>query len=68
MLQMLNAFLTVQALHVTAALGIADQLTAGPRNIDDLASTTIRAHSPGRHAEDRRTRLRPRLGALRRGA
>ena len=40
MLQMLNAFLTVQALHVTAALGIADQLTAGPRNIDDLASTT----------------------------
>src|SRR5439155_931041 len=38
MLQMLNAFLTVQALHVTAALGIADQLTAGPRNIDDLAT------------------------------
>jgi O-methyltransferase len=37
---MLNAFLTVQALHVAAALGIADQLNAGPRDIDDLASAT----------------------------
>ncbi|OLE57226.1 MAG: hypothetical protein AUI36_14815, partial [Cyanobacteria bacterium 13_1_40CM_2_61_4] len=38
MLQMLNAFLTVQALHVAAALGIADQLANGPRGVDELAS------------------------------
>jgi O-methyltransferase len=40
MLQMLNAFLTVQALHVAAALGIADQLADGPRGVDELASIT----------------------------
>jgi hypothetical protein len=40
MLQMLNAFLPVQALHVAAALGIADQLAAGPRGVDELASIT----------------------------
>lgn len=40
MLQMLNAFLTVQALHVAAVLGIADQLAEGPRSVDELASMT----------------------------
>jgi hypothetical protein len=40
MLQLLNAFLTVQALHVAAVLGIPDQLTTGPRNVDELASIT----------------------------
>ena|SRR5712692_8618493 len=39
MLRMLNAFLTVQALHV-AALGIADILAAGPKSLDELASGT----------------------------
>jgi hypothetical protein len=40
MLQMLNAFLTVQAIHVAAALGIADLLVDGPRNVDELAAAT----------------------------
>jgi predicted transcriptional regulator len=40
MLKMLNAFLTVQALHVAAFLGIADMLAAGPKSLDDLASKT----------------------------
>jgi hypothetical protein len=40
MLRMLNAVLTVQGLHVAAALGIADQLADGPRGVDDLASAT----------------------------
>ena len=37
MLQMLNGFLTVQALYVAAALGIADALADGSRSVDDLA-------------------------------
>jgi hypothetical protein len=45
MLQLLNAFLTVQALHVVAALGIADRLAAGPATVDDLAAATG-AHRP----------------------
>ena len=40
MLKMLNAFLTVQALHVAAFLGIADMLAAGPMSLDELASET----------------------------
>ena len=40
MLQMLNAFLTVQGIHVAATLGIADRLAEGPRGVDDLANTT----------------------------
>src|SRR2546430_17599871 len=40
MLQMLNAFLTVQALHVAAALGIADRLADGPHSVDELARIT----------------------------
>jgi O-methyltransferase domain/Dimerisation domain len=40
MLQLLNAFLTVQALHVAAALGIADLLADGSRTVEDLAAAT----------------------------
>jgi hypothetical protein len=45
MLQLLNAFLTVQALYVAAALGIADRLADGPKAVDDLAAATS-AHRP----------------------
>lgn len=45
MLQLLNAFLTVQALHVAATLGIPDLLAKGPASADELASTAD-AHSP----------------------
>jgi hypothetical protein len=38
MLKMLNAFLTVQALHVAAALDLADRLADGPRSADEVAS------------------------------
>ena len=37
MLQLLNSFVTVQALHVAAALGISDLLADGPMTLDDLA-------------------------------
>lgn len=40
MLGMLNGFLTVQALHVAAVLGIADLLASGPQSAPDLASAT----------------------------
>ena len=40
MLQLLNAFLTVQALHVVAALGIPDRVADGPAALDDLAAAT----------------------------
>jgi hypothetical protein len=40
MLRMLNAFLTVQALHVAAELGLADLLAGGPKSGDDLAADT----------------------------
>jgi hypothetical protein len=45
MLQLLNACLTTQALHVAAALGIADLLADGPRSADDLAAV-MGAHRP----------------------
>ena len=45
MLQLLNGCLTAQALHVVAALGIADRLAAGPATVDDLAAATG-AHRP----------------------
>jgi O-methyltransferase domain len=45
MLQLLNACLTAQALHVVAVLGIADRLAGGPAAIDDLAAATG-AHQP----------------------
>jgi hypothetical protein len=40
MLRMLNAFLTVQALHVAAVLGVADLLAAGSKTLDELAAAT----------------------------
>jgi len=43
--ELLNAFLTVQALYVVAALGIADLLADGPRTVEDLAATAG-AHRP----------------------
>lgn len=48
MLQLLNAFLTVQAIHVAAALNIADLLAARPATIDDLAAASG-AHRPSLH-------------------
>jgi hypothetical protein len=45
MLQLLNACLTAQALHVVAALGIADRLADGPAALNDLAAATG-AHWP----------------------
>jgi hypothetical protein len=45
MLQLLNSFLTVQALHVAATLGIADLLADGPTTVDELATATG-AHRP----------------------
>lgn len=40
MLRMLNSFLTVQALHVAAFLGLADLVAAGPKSVDELAAAT----------------------------
>jgi hypothetical protein len=40
MLRMLNSFLTVQALHVAAVLGVADLLAAGSKTVDELAAAT----------------------------
>ena len=38
MLALLNACLTTQALHAAARLGIADELGAAPRSVDDLSA------------------------------
>jgi SAM-dependent methyltransferase len=78
MLDMLNAFLTVQALHVAAALGIADRLADGPATVDDLVTATG-AHRPSlyrllrllagagvfREEADKRFTLTPLGGTLR---
>ena len=48
MLQLLNAFLTAQAIHAAAALGLADLLADGPRTADDLAAVAG-AHPPSLH-------------------
>lgn len=40
MLRMINSFLTVQALHVAAFLGLADLVAAGPKSVDELAAAT----------------------------
>lgn len=40
MLRMLNAFLTVQALHVAADLRLADLLAVGGKDVDELAAAT----------------------------
>jgi hypothetical protein len=45
MLQMLNAFLTVQAVYVAATLGVADLMAGGPLTVDELAKATG-AHRP----------------------
>ena len=60
MLQMLNAFLTVQALHVAASLDLADLLASGPRSVQDLAAATG-AHRPSLH---RLLRMLTGLGVL----
>lgn len=48
MLGLLNACFTTQALHVVAALGIADHLTDQAMSPDDLAVVTG-AHGPSLH-------------------
>jgi hypothetical protein len=40
MLQMLNSFLTVQAVYVAATLGVADLMAGGPKSVEELAQTT----------------------------
>ncbi len=45
MLQLLNAFLAVQTLHVAAALSIPDRLASAPATVDHLATDTG-AHTP----------------------
>ena len=45
MLRLLHEFVTVQALHVAAVLGIADLLAGGPRGVGELAAETG-AHQP----------------------
>jgi hypothetical protein len=61
MLQLLNAFLTVQALHVAAALRIPDLLADGPATADNLAVDTG-AHGPSLY---RLLRMLVGAGALR---
>jgi hypothetical protein len=76
-LQILNAFLTVQALHVAAVLRIADRLADGPQSVDDLADGTgahrgslyrlmrlLGAVGVVREDEDARFALTPLGGAL----
>lgn len=48
LLRMTNAFQVSQAIHVAAALGIADHLGDGPRSVEDLAEAT-RSHAPTLH-------------------
>src|ERR687886_1390198 len=45
LLRMTNAFQVSQAIHVAAALGIADLLEDGPKSVDELAETTG-THAP----------------------
>lgn len=61
MLQLLNAFLTVQTLHVAAALGIPDLLADAPATADSLAVDTG-AHRPSLY---RLLRMLAGAGALR---
>src|SRR5262245_33912755 len=60
MLSLLNACLTTQALHVAARLGIADQLSAGPRTVADI-SAAVGAQPD---ALDRLMRLLASIGVL----
>ncbi len=61
MLQLLNAFLTVQTLHVAATLGIPDLLADAPATADSLAVDTG-AHRPSLY---RLLRMLAGAGALR---
>src|ERR671939_1797758 len=45
LLRITNAFRVSQAIHVAAALGIADLLEDGPKSADELAETTG-THAP----------------------
>lgn len=45
LLRLINGYQVSQAIHVAAALGVAEQLADGPRTVDDLASAT--ATHPG---------------------
>jgi hypothetical protein len=45
MLELLNGHLTAQALHVVAALGVADRLADGPATADTLAAE-VGVHAP----------------------
>jgi hypothetical protein len=40
MLRMLNAFLSVQAIHVAASIRVSDLLADGPKSVDELAAAT----------------------------
>ena len=60
MLSLLNACLTTQALHVAARLGIADELSAGPRTAADI-SAVVGAQPD---AVDRLMRLLASIGVL----
>jgi len=40
LMRLINGYQASQAIHVAAALGIADELAEGPRAVDDLASVT----------------------------
>jgi len=61
MLQFLNAFVTVQTLHVAAALGIPDLLADGPVTVDSLAVRSG-AHRPSLY---RLLRMLAGMGVLR---
>ena len=64
MLQMLHGFVTVQALHTAAFLGIADLLASEPRSLSELAAATG-AHQPSLH---RLLRMLTATGAFRQEA
>lgn len=45
MLRLLSGFITTQAIHGAARLGVADLLADGPKRVEELATTTA-AHAP----------------------
>jgi hypothetical protein len=45
MLRLLSGFITTQAIHAAARLGVADLLADGPKRVEELATTTA-AHAP----------------------
>jgi SAM-dependent methyltransferase len=60
MLSLLNSCLTTQALHAAARLGIADELSAGPRTVADM-STAVGAQAD---ALDRLLRMLASIGVV----